>query len=1021
MPAILIGVGGVGGTIVSDVRQRLELRVNAQGDSPAAREQAAQYRFFLVDTKEEPFSQIFKPNERFVIPSGIDKFHVDEKIASWHAGGGKGDPFFAEWWPEQNNVAYRVGDFDEGAGQIRIKGKLAYRIHIAQGRDTVVDAVNEAVRSIRSAVGLGPNQDLHKIPVYIVSSLGGGTGSGIVLTLAKHLRRTLPTYCVLQGVFLLASIAALAPGKADESSIWANTDAALREIDYFQRPESHRTDQPNPFLEWPGAGNRIENREAPFHYIYLFGRENRSNLTLDSLASYTKLVAECLVAETFGDVNELIKGPHSQFVARFIETPEVDGRATSYASAGIAGVSYPVDRITQHLGRRFGARALARAFNFEAHPDAEEAAAQFLRNSSALWNEPPSLKDTFRHTLPDGQEFPRLPKMDDARYYNARRDDIVGYVKNKRREFEEWRDRELAHFILRRTQVNIDAMTGPDGAIVTFIDEQLRLPNGIARASTAIDALLKLIREQQEIVRREIGGDPALGADAAGQRANLERSREQLDRQIGKLPNSFGRLRDRNGREAKTTFVKRVWNQYIRLEESVAIAYAALSYYEAVVNKLETARIYLDELIVAARRLGEQLDATANDDLGANVKDSILSVGILDDTRIVDHHFGPALDQAVAEAGEALIARIITGEHGVIDSLKRKMLQLASAKHEDIHDDFRAAIQKAAAAAGKEQFEREVRKLTIWDAIKIECSVRQQLGLIDNALAEARSTLNEQRIFMARSGNPLVNSERFLLQQFIQRKLIQCKRRADPFWQIDHVVRSEYADQPGLLYPLRVLAYDRRTYDDFVTRENLDPNLIQAIARDIGVEPQHLPDIDGVLLYCREGVAPLFFLNGAERSQLRESAARMSGRNKEIYTDRRFKGKVDPIIAPPVRPEERRKYALALAASLEYVNVNGHENRFQWTRGNGDTIHFKTVYDAMDALADDPNLEAELFAFVDGKLARRTDRERSEYLEHAVEQAKLFQQSADDRERKWWQQTINIINRRLNDAQYGVE
>ena len=219
MSSIMIGVGGMGGAIVADVRRQLERRTNAEGGSPAARQRALQYRFFLLDTKDEPYSRDFRPNERFVIPSGLDKFYVDEKTSNWYASDGRGDDFFEQWWPTHNGVPYRVGDFDEGAGQIRIKGKLAYRIHVAQGRSTIVDAVDEAVRSIRNARGLSSNRDLHKIPVYVVASLGGGTGSGIVLTLAKHLRRTLPSYCVLQGVFLLASIAALAPGKADEASI----------------------------------------------------------------------------------------------------------------------------------------------------------------------------------------------------------------------------------------------------------------------------------------------------------------------------------------------------------------------------------------------------------------------------------------------------------------------------------------------------------------------------------------------------------------------------------------------------------------------------------------------------------------------------------------------------------------------------------------------------------------------------------------------------------------------------------
>lgn len=94
--------------------KRLEWRTNAEGGSSAARQRAAQYRFFLVDTKEEVFSRDFRPNERFVVPNGLNKFYVDEKITNWHEASGRGDDFFEEWWPIQNDVPYRVGDFDEG-------------------------------------------------------------------------------------------------------------------------------------------------------------------------------------------------------------------------------------------------------------------------------------------------------------------------------------------------------------------------------------------------------------------------------------------------------------------------------------------------------------------------------------------------------------------------------------------------------------------------------------------------------------------------------------------------------------------------------------------------------------------------------------------------------------------------------------------------------------------------------------------------------------------------------------------
>jgi hypothetical protein len=1020
MTAIMIGVGGMGGTIVADVRRQLDRRTNQLGNSPAARQQAAQYRFFLVDTKEEPFSNDFRPNERFVVPSGLDKFYVDEKITNWHASDGRGDEFFAQWWPTLNRIPYRVGDFDEGAGQLRIKGKLAYRMHISAGRSTIVDAVGEAVQSIRNARGISANHDLHKIPVYIVASLGGGTGSGIVLTLAKHLRRRLPTYCVIQGVFLLASIAALAPGKADEASIWANTDAALREIDYFQRAQAHRLDQPSPYLEWPGAGNRIPNREPPFHYIYLFTGYNRETHTLGSISAYTQLVAECLVGETFGAINELIKGPHSQFVARFIEAPDVEERSTSYASVGLAGVRYPTDRIIQHLSRVFGAKVIAQAFqrgSAAAEGVAETEAKTYLQQNGELWEEEPALRVMFQQSLSDEEPFPEPIKLDkNVQFLGATEERIEGIVRDRLRTIDFWKSNELVQFEQKQMERREARFRGDDPASLrAFLAGQFDdRADGVARAIHAIATLEKLVREQIALVEKAIE-DPEASAgadegDGTGLKHAVKRKRQDLEAKIASLKGKP----DKKGLEKRTNFAKN-WNDYTQTEIDLAVANKALAYYAMMLREIEASRDYLNELITAGETQGQVLDREAKDDLGANIKDSALNVGILDNVAVVNHHFKAVIDQAVREEGGGLIKELINGERGLAYTLNLKIDRRAKVRHEGVFDDFRESIRSSVLRSGRSLFEKAVGELTIWDAIKHECMARRDINEPDDDFIRARMALEHRRADMLRNGTPLVNGDTYLLEQFIQLKLARLKRQAAPFWQLDTAEKSYYDDRPGLLYPLTVLAFDRNVYDDFAAREGLDPDLLDAIAHSVGVAPGHLAGKDAIVLYCREGVAPLFFLGEREKEQLRDSAARISGRNKEIYTDIRLKAVVDPIIGAPDLPEHRRKYALGIMLRQEAAT-----GRLGWTHNGNAPVDFSHPDEIMKELATNAALERELFQTSNAVFEPLSPGEMNDEIEDAIVRARDYQNARPADEEKWWQQVINALTRRLNTSQYRV-
>src|SRR5690349_20639062 len=100
--AILIGIGGAGGSIVSNVRRSVDLRVARAGNADFWRAEANQIRYLLVDTREETYHGMFYDDEKFVIPRGLHRFRVNEQVRAWWDSV---DPSFREWWPKARSGA----------------------------------------------------------------------------------------------------------------------------------------------------------------------------------------------------------------------------------------------------------------------------------------------------------------------------------------------------------------------------------------------------------------------------------------------------------------------------------------------------------------------------------------------------------------------------------------------------------------------------------------------------------------------------------------------------------------------------------------------------------------------------------------------------------------------------------------------------------------------------------------------------------------------------------------------------
>jgi Tubulin like len=1035
--AILIGIGGAGGSIVSNVRTNVALRVARAGNAALWQAEANQIRYLLVDTREEPYHGFFLDTEKFVVPRGFHRFRVNDQIRAWYESD---DPSFREWWPKARSGAgpFQPDDYDEGAGQVRPKGRLAYRLHLdGERQKQIVPAVLAQVASLQNALNLlaDPNR---KIRIYLICSLGGGTGSGVVLTLAQHLAQELPPNCAQIGVFLLASVTEMAAERVYQTSIWANTDAALREIEFFQLPSSERSSQIRPFLAWPGAGNQLIGDQRTFEYVYLFGAANRNGKHLDEFGDYVRLIAESLTTELFSDIATAVGGSHSNFMAVFQNVQDIGRRSVRYASASKSDVRYPIERISIHLARRFGARVIReRLLTAGGTDDARlagiEAADKFLQDQQLLWTGQPSLRQAMLAPLPSDEALQPMPALDDAKFQAARADAAANRITQTRQRFETWRDTRLGRHLELQQAAKLATYDGIDGELLRFVDQQLATKNGdgFVRGRAAAEEIVKRLDAEVKAIRSEIVGEPDAPPEKRGLKPRVEDRRrpEAWDRQLRRFNEGFGRFFNRDGEDAKREFLDRWWNRYTLDERNLRVAETSLEMLQQLLTFSRRIAGALNEITVLVESTATAFAAAASDDLGENVRGGVLDLGVMDEVRLVDHHFRGTIDRFFQKDREAAIVDPAAGvadeavsAEGAIRTILRRKLELSGlGGQEQLHDNLRTALQTVLLGQGERMVREDVERLSVWDALALECQLRQELDLPEPPLKEALTALRQHQADLERAGLTLDDSLGYLLEKYIARKLDICRERGEPFWQLDDVMIRSYTRQQ-LPHVLKVLAYDKNAYDDFVAKYHLDAKMMENVARTLGIEPTGGVGRDTISIYAREGVVPLHFLDEAERRNLRSRAAQL-GDQRQLHVDQRYYDTIDPFIAPRDEPDQRRRYVLVSATHFGLATIDYGDSAHAVSLSlNGATPQtYRGVIDADLWLENDPAALDRLAVEIDARWRRLREELHAAELAKMIEYAERQIAAAPNTvEQSWWGDAAGELRGRARHDRYLV-
>ncbi|NKB71913.1 MAG: hypothetical protein GKR89_32965 [Candidatus Latescibacteria bacterium] len=298
-PTLLIGLGGTGKEVLMRLRRMFYEKYRRSGLP------VMEYLWFDTDinnvniNKEEP--DFLDSNIAFTAQEKIDGRVLTEQLNEYRKTKGA-YPHIWEWFPsELDNLP--SDSITMGAGQIRPFGRLSFFHHYHE----LNEAIAGKIRSITTAERKSQTEE--EFPGYIVegdapeivlvSSIGGGTGSGCFID-AGFLCKAIHPTAMRTAFLVMPSIFDEKVGVDGKEAVHANGFAALKELEYFMQPHfepseggggnftSHR-------FTWGGRDHDIE--APPFSTVYLVDRENMVGEHVGEFTDTFQMIAEFLLLD----------------------------------------------------------------------------------------------------------------------------------------------------------------------------------------------------------------------------------------------------------------------------------------------------------------------------------------------------------------------------------------------------------------------------------------------------------------------------------------------------------------------------------------------------------------------------------------------------------------------------------------------------------------------------------------------------------------------------------------------------
>lgn len=277
-PSVIIGVGGIGSRICAKTAAMM----------PENTPDKNRIRFVVMDTDINTIREIHR--------SG---FRGTEILISDNMTVGKCKEIMKEnadkWYPQ--STIFDKKSMTEGAGQQRAISRLAFEYALASNK---MEPIEKILRELQELVMEDAGQQTR---FYIISSLAGGTGSGMILPLAIYLNRLVyqmqgDYFSICKGFFVLSSaLEESVDTDLEKKSLRSNAYAAVKELSNFMKMADGDWERREKIT---GCGDGAESYE----FCYLFGRVNKNGKTMCSFEELQNMIAKAVYMQACSPIHD---------------------------------------------------------------------------------------------------------------------------------------------------------------------------------------------------------------------------------------------------------------------------------------------------------------------------------------------------------------------------------------------------------------------------------------------------------------------------------------------------------------------------------------------------------------------------------------------------------------------------------------------------------------------------------------------------------------------------------------------